>query len=211
MSLLTRCPNLSCFHLYGDSSSHLTDLFAQVNNSGQMLPLRTLSLFKVSITTDDIRNNIQHFQGLESLTICRNSESHVATTAGEICTTLSRHNVFLKRLKTDIVDDPLLDYLASYSDIRDLELSVTYRPLDSSPVPVDRFYEQILPRHRKTLEKLELGSSFPSAWTRLPSESHLGEIVKCQRLRMLKVYIELSRDELERDDTTTCVSQIHSL
>ncbi|KAF9453628.1 hypothetical protein P691DRAFT_771188 [Macrolepiota fuliginosa MF-IS2] len=201
-SLLARCPDISCFRFNGDSFARFADLFAEVNKSGQSLPLKRLCLAEVSVIADDIENNIRHLRCLESLSISRNLKNS-ATASEEIYTVLGRHDVFLKELNVEI-NPFILDYIASYSGLRDLRLAVGHPSLEDSPAVVDRFYKGLLPLHQETLEQLEIVSTLPSVWTKLPSMDHLREVAKCRRLRRLTIWSGVDEAKPERSYIAAC-------
>ncbi|KAF9448916.1 hypothetical protein P691DRAFT_704183 [Macrolepiota fuliginosa MF-IS2] len=200
-SLLARCPELSCLHFNGASSVRFADLFAEVNKSGQSLPLKRLCSVGMSIIADDIAKSIRHFQSLESLSISRDLMDP-AKVSDEIYIVLRQHNVPLKEMKVEI-NPFLIDYLASYSGLRDLQL-VSHPFVNHPPMIVDKFYTKALPMHRETLEQLEITSEYASVWTKLPSIDHLQEVAKCQRLRGLKIWVDFGGVEPQRDYMAAC-------
>lgn len=109
----------------------------------------------------------------------------------EIWETLEREKIFLSNISTDIVDDALLSYLASYQSVK--ELSFAYASLNgriSSNGIAKRFYEEVLPRHAGSIESLCVRPGFDGAWCF--SEQIDTHISRCQALSELTMCINHS-------------------
>jgi hypothetical protein len=203
-SLLARCPDMSNLHIdgpfwYGDGTI-FGELFAGIDRLGLSLPLRRLELNGVALTSDDIASNLRHFRKIEFLGVSRNPNPLAESVLGQVCTILKEEDILLKGISTDFPDDPLLlDYLVSYSGLRELLFDPRCQSPDCPADLVERFYTQVLPSHHRTLEHLKftcwpVPASFENDQTALDP---LAEVTKCRSLRVLEV--RYSGDGLRKD------------
>ncbi|KAF9448903.1 hypothetical protein P691DRAFT_775075, partial [Macrolepiota fuliginosa MF-IS2] len=207
-SLLARCPSLTDLRLdagFGPGYSYveLSNIFSGVDGLDMdPLPLRRLDLDRIVVTPDDISTRIQRFRNLEFLGILENPATCSATAFGEICAILSRHEIYPRSLKTDVIHDPLfLDYLRSCPGLYELTI-IPKHPLDDSPEIREIFFKEILPRHRETLRHLCFGTVDPTVWSLPLPGDQLTEIIKCHKLYALVVNIVFEKEEVDRGDTT---------
>jgi hypothetical protein len=167
---------------------------------GISLPLRRFELNGVAVSPSDFTSNLRHFKSIEFVGISRNPHPLGETIFGEICAILKERDIFLKGICTDFLDDPrLLDYLVSYSGLKELLLEPRLQSPDPPSDLIERFYTEVLPPHHKSLEHLRF-----TCWPLLPptqfgppSLDPLGEVAKCRSLRTLEV--RYSGDGLRKD------------
>ncbi|XP_006457375.1 hypothetical protein AGABI2DRAFT_123245 [Agaricus bisporus var. bisporus H97] len=190
-SLLARCPQLSELYLANNSSS-LQELFAKVVETEGTWKLKELQLHGVDVSPDAMRAQARLFKHLTCLEIRNNSSLTAATDFGTICEILQQEQgVLLKSVSTDYPEDPLLlSYLCSHSGLTKLcfDSGKKLQPPDAADSGI---YMEILERHLETLEHLQLHAG-PS-WNNLITEMGL---LKCQRLRTLRVDMTLSWEQL---------------
>lgn len=211
-SLLARCPQLTEVYLRSESYStdnpdtSLNDIFAEVNKSERVLKLKTLRLCGVVVDPDDFEAHVRHFRDLTFLGITNNSSSKAYTAFGATCNILQQRNdIYLKGIVTDLSGDPLLlSYLSSYSGLTQLCLGLQDSKDDFDVV--NQIYTQILPKHSKTLEHLQLGSVRSQIWCQIPTEEQIAGLVKCQQLKVLKVRSFVDERRLKQHDGTIFVS-----
>ncbi|KAF9450776.1 hypothetical protein P691DRAFT_809469 [Macrolepiota fuliginosa MF-IS2] len=73
---------------------------------------------------------------------------------------------------------------------------------------MEKVYTQVLPKHRETLEHLQLGHFFERlVWYDLPTEMQFAELVKCQKLWSLRVHLAIKAG----DDLTPLVCPFPSV
>ncbi|XP_006458567.1 hypothetical protein AGABI2DRAFT_115597 [Agaricus bisporus var. bisporus H97] len=195
VSLLSRCPELTELSLGGNSIRQnlgLHEVFSEISKLENPWELKKLELRCVAVTPDDFSACIHHFKHLTSLGIYG-----TPTTFGGICDILQKNKITLKDVSTDYQDDPLLfRYLSSYSGLTSLQLKVPkyYRNQWVTPRPtlVNEVYLRVIPNHTETLQHLELG------WIGFPTKEELAVLLKCQRLTILQVSIDVGCEALQR-------------
>lgn len=97
--------------------------------------------------------------------------------------------------------DAILDYIQSYSGLEVLSLISPWWHNSTYNDAADRFYKEALPKHEKTLLKLELKPVFVSRWCF--GEHNMDVFRRCVRLRSLWVRVEhqgLESDPSPRDN-----------
>ncbi|EKM83089.1 hypothetical protein AGABI1DRAFT_125568 [Agaricus bisporus var. burnettii JB137-S8] len=195
--LLSRCPGLTELALRDRPSSQrgnpaLREFFSQIGQLKRPWKLQKLELKSVAVAPDDIRAYIHHLKHLTFLEILRRPGSDKATNFGEIWDIFRRSGMALKGLSTDSPDDTLfLRYLSSYSGLTSLRLqALSYE----YPDIVSQICVQVLPNHAETLECLELKCCG------LPTNEGLAELIKCQKLTRLLVYIDVSSKAFRQGD-----------
>ncbi len=211
-SLFARCPNLSEVSLKsGEASSDARFNLICTELSRVEIPsrIKRLETHGVVVTSNDIRSIVQHLRHLEFLGITNNRTKDDASTAlGSICDTLRQHAIYLKGISVDVIPDPLfLSYLTSFSGLVDLKIFVMLPPEeDCSRIISDQIYREILPKHRETLEILQLRSLMPGAlWSTIPTDDQLSGLLRCQQLKKLEVSHGMKPGQLQWNGTNIFV------
>ncbi|EKM83094.1 hypothetical protein AGABI1DRAFT_104848 [Agaricus bisporus var. burnettii JB137-S8] len=194
-SLLSRCPELTELSLGGNfihQNLDLHEVFSEICKLENPWELKKLELRCVAVTPDDFSACIHHFKHLTSLGIYGTPR-----TFGGICDILQKNKITLKDVSTDHPDDPLFfHYLSSYSGLTSLELKIPvrdrYQWVTPYPTFLNELYMRVVRNHAETLEHLKL------EWIGLPTKEELAELLKCQRLTILQVSIDVGCEALQQ-------------
>lgn len=167
------------------------------------LKLKTLRLYRVLVTLDDIEANIRHLKHLTALEIVADPGALVTSNFGAICNILQQNDIFLSCVSTDASDPLILSYLSSYSGITELHLygRVGFEDFEVA----NEVYTQVLPKHSDTLEDLSLGSTESRVWCKPPTDEQIAQLVKCQKLRRLEIHSIANPTGLESSDRSVIV------
>ena len=154
---------------WGRGREHsLHDLFSNVSVDST-LKLQNLGLAGIRVGLD--ARTIRHLRSLTSLQWMRNvviqDNNYVNSTEG-LWHTLKTERIQLAELKTDQMSDDLLQYLSSYEGLRDLRLDrISGKDDDDSNRLADTFFQEVLPRHRGSLEILHIDAAYEGNWVSL--------------------------------------------
>lgn len=111
----------------------------------------------------------------------------------DVWNTLKEERIYLKEIVTDSVNEALLDYLASYSGLKKLQLKCTTR--GDSSVSSDKlalqFYAEVLPKHADSLQSLDISPEYEGKWCF--GRHNERSLRLCTKLEELKIHIH-SRD-----------------
>jgi hypothetical protein len=190
--VIANCPQLSHLdvesglyraHSAGENMPMLHDLLGKVS-PGNLLPLKHLGLTDWCMRLDSI--TLPHLKSIASLKIDNNmlpltsnvtdsSPSHhsdkipllddYSSENHEIWETLRKEGIYPIRITTDIIDDALLNYLASHPGLE--ELTFTHANSSNrtkSNELADKFYWWVLPKHIASLTKLTIHAAFEGNW-----------------------------------------------
>ncbi|KAF5362860.1 hypothetical protein D9758_007028 [Tetrapyrgos nigripes] len=128
-----------------------------------------------------------YFPNLTSLQL----RSHYGNTLEPLFSGLQSKQIHLQRLVLDIVTEPVLDYIATYSGLEVLSLKgPKWYSQPTYNENAERFYQQILPLHNDSLVKLEMEPEFESRWCF--GEDNVEAISRCRNLRVLSVRVAYS-------------------
>ncbi|KAF5347062.1 hypothetical protein D9758_011650 [Tetrapyrgos nigripes] len=182
--LLSGSPSVS--KLYLDNGSSCIGLWARLNDIlEEFLPLPelrelTFGGWKISLT-DKMCAQLRLLTSLELL--------HCTKFNPDVWPFLQEEQIHLQRLGTDNVSDTLLDYLSSYSN-KLVHLSLTgptwYSSQNYNDL-ADRFFNEVLPLHKETLESLEVLPTFEGRWCF--EENNSAAIQSCLKLKNLSVKV----------------------
>jgi hypothetical protein len=186
--VIANCPQLSHLDVESglyreDNTPTLHDLLGKVS-PGNPLPLKHLGLTDWRMRLDSI--TLPHLKSIVSLKIDNNmlpltsnvtdsSPSHhsdnipllddYSSENHEIWETLQKEGIYPTRITTDIINDALLNYLASHPGLE--ELTFTYANSSNrakSNELADKFYWRVLPKHIASLTKLTINATFEGNW-----------------------------------------------
>ncbi|KAK0214340.1 hypothetical protein IW262DRAFT_1466046 [Armillaria fumosa] len=152
------------------------------------------------LPAQDVPLIVPHLHHLTALRI------HINDVAPEFWTALRIEKICLLDVFVDVVNDALLEYLASYSGVKSMILDHK-RPVNPDHY-VDisfRFWGEILPRHADTLLTLIVQPDFERSGGWCLDTRSLDAIRKCKRLEILRV--KLDRETFNGEDKTNIISQ----
>ncbi|KAK0458229.1 uncharacterized protein EV420DRAFT_385833 [Desarmillaria tabescens] len=155
------------------------------------IPLRHLSLKEGSITAAP--HIFHHLRGLRSLQIS-NVDLHHAS-AG-FWTELSQQEIYIPSIKLrchSLVLSTVVDYLASNKGMTELTFEVETDREGTS----GRVLREVVPRHSKTLEVLQLTSCWGSHWIFGNISAYVTSVSKCVKLRILGIVVDGNKDFME--------------
>lgn len=154
----------------------------------------------IVLPAQDVSLIVPHLHHLTSLWI------YIDDVAPGFWSALRIEKICLRDVSVDIVNDALLEYLASYSGVTSMTL-VHKRPVNPGHhVDISfRFWGEILPRHADTLLTLIVRPNFERSGGWCIDTRSLGAIRKCKRLEILRV--KLDREIFKWEDRTNIISQ----
>lgn len=149
---------------------------------GLYVPPKIFSIGHGNLTSLEIRNTINFAQWFTD----------------SLVEVLLSQQIFIRRLNVSCtVTDPLFNYMGSYSGLEELSLSGSVAlPKEPSQHSMyishtaDWFYENILPKHKNTLVKLEVMLHQDNRWCF--GVNNIEAFRECRRLRSLGVSVSLT-------------------
>ena len=196
--------------------SSLHDLLTGVPGD-RPLDLRHLVLRNWCVRLDDI--TLPHIRLLESLSLHLNIEpqqitayhdaeepetSHTlsrtaqyCSTTSEIWTTLREERIQLKEISTDEITPAFLEYIASYSGLKELTLAFTTEQEDdvyTSEKLALKFYNEVLPMHAQSLTTLDICPMYEGKWCF--GSHNAASLYLCTKLENLRIHI--NSEEIDR-------------
>lgn len=189
------------------TSRHGTRLGNILPRITQLIPeplsLKELRIRDLTVTADDISRNVPHLRNLRALTMDRNKDS-----SGHCWAELRKAGIRLEDVRADEISLPLRDYLESYSSLRCLQVGLLrpFEPTDPSKQP-EEFFPRVLVRHRNSLEELSLNMDAPvRPWGDYATNEQFKQaLASCLGLRVLKVRITITDEELAENNATSFV------
>ncbi len=185
-------------HILSDLFLHLVDRWDRrttrlvVSGIERVFPKRTSTLHHLSLKEGSIiaaPHIFQHLRGLKSLQI---SNVDLYDTSTGFWIELARQGMHIPSitLKSRGVPFAVIDYLVSNEGMVELTFEVE---TDRGNVS-KRVLSEVVPRHSRTLEVLQLTSCWGSHWAvgRLPE--YVVGVSQCSRLRVLGIVVEGNKD-----------------
>ncbi|RXW19355.1 hypothetical protein EST38_g6496 [Candolleomyces aberdarensis] len=158
-----------------------TELSSMVEDVMQPNLIPTLKQLTISAALLNLSPSCAPFlrslTGLEIL----NDSAHVQPSFWK---SLQDSGVHLQELKVAPLRQPIVDYLLSYSGLRDFTLDLTHSDTEDVEKIVPRFFHAVLPRHRDAIQSISFRHTKLGPWTII--QSYLDEgVYHCKKLKYL--------------------------
>jgi len=156
--------------------------------------LRSLESLNLCNVVDTRHDDLSHLDNLTSREELVERTANFCSSLNDIWDVLREEGVFLKDIVVDKVTGALVNYLDAYSGLRSLTLAGA---TSASNKLAERFYNDVLPRHVQTLVFLEIIPQDEGKWCF--GKHNMDTFLQCTRLSTLKVAIQLSEIDREKD------------
>ncbi|KAK0440862.1 uncharacterized protein EV420DRAFT_1769181 [Desarmillaria tabescens] len=192
--IVGNCPNMTSLSVtsYDDiSDSHpsIEKLLSHVPSDVE-LPLKSLFLRGLVISTSSLPDDFRHLRSLTALTL----DMEVPDQFWELA---RAEGIKLVSVSVAWGNKSLLGYLRSYSGIELLAVTIDVEEADHKEERrcADDFYHAILPLHVQTLTELYIQPSYAGAWCL--EEKHLAALLQCTKLTTLRLALDSAHANVE--------------
>ncbi|KAK0207548.1 hypothetical protein IW262DRAFT_529423 [Armillaria fumosa] len=177
-----------------DKTATMENLFSKLP-TGTALPLQSLTIGgTMRYLLDPAPQIPPHFKSLTSLVIT----SDIISVPAEFWRALETARIYLQKLSVRELDESLLNYLESYTGLKDLSAGRFEDDVAKSDLAADRFYHCVVPKHSGSLRNVHISTDFEGKWCL--SDTQLDEIMRCSGLVSLDVSVGLSEVDALYDE-----------
>ncbi|KAL0953886.1 hypothetical protein HGRIS_005058 [Hohenbuehelia grisea] len=160
-------------------------------------PLRLKELRLVGFPSGNVlsgNDTLLHLRELKVLEIAGLGIGAIGQQSSEdLWRALQREGIQLLRLTVQVIDEALIEYLASFAGLSELNLTV-----DGHEELSDQFYGRVLPRHASALRKLKIATSNEGRWSF--GAHNADAFLQCVEMREMSLPIMTGSGSVQRAD-----------
>ncbi|KAJ7476753.1 hypothetical protein FB451DRAFT_1173610 [Mycena latifolia] len=214
---LANSPELTSLHLRSHVGTYsptpsLHDIFRKLSAT-KLLHLTELDLKEYSLRLDS--TILPHLRSLKTLSLRRivtkdspqysgpsdeaQAPAVLGSTLQEIWDTLNRERIHLTQIATDVIEEGLLNYLASYTGLEQLAIDFAGGATEEeSNRRAEVFFECALPKHTHSLVNLTCPGSFQGRWSF--GKRTMGVILQLRKLESLCMSVDINETPSPSED-----------